>query len=494
MKAQSLPKRVYGFLEDFLPQNAVQLSFPLASFILYVGTSSWLPPRHTFYNLLFQQATKKLGFTDLWFNVSSIPALLRYDVAIWAAYLAFFASVVLWCLPLRNVLRKFAVWVFLPIVLAVVYFLALVLISRSPDASLLTPSSQIVSEQLHMFPSRLLLLGRGFYVTLFGVFAIALCLWAYHKGKINLPLRPRGMPTSRDGDHGLAQRVFIVLAISTAFAVIAIGTVEGIIAVAYPVSRLGRWPANFSVILWGPALAAAILTAICAIGVLHPDTGKPSIRRWNKQLAGSILFAFVLGLAVVIGPRLALTGSSSAPLFDFDYPSRLPIAFLGMDLPRPSLWILVVYLIALLQEFVLRGCLQACLMRRFGLKRAIFLVALLWWMLPLYFGLDSGSGLRVLWPGARAIFFIALCLIYSVPLGWLYARFNSILPSTVMLGTILLFHEGDTTGAYFTHPVLYWIELALLIVVGSLLFKFYPPAEPRSAPRHALDALPPVIL
>lgn len=80
-------------------------------------------------------------------------------------------------------------------------------------------------------------------------------------------------------------------------------------------------------------------------------------------------------------------------------------------------------------------------------------------------------------PGDRALLFILICAVYSVPLGWLYARTNSVLPAAVLHGTILFFHEGSNFSAYYDHHALYWIELALLALIGWLLFKRYPPIE-----------------
>jgi hypothetical protein len=53
--ASTLFGRLRSFLQDFLPTNNLQLLFPLASLVLYVGASyPWLPPRHVLSNLQYQ--------------------------------------------------------------------------------------------------------------------------------------------------------------------------------------------------------------------------------------------------------------------------------------------------------------------------------------------------------------------------------------------------------------------------------------------------------
>lgn len=483
MDFRTLRARFTAFVSDFLPESNLQLLFPLASFILFVGaSSSWLPPSHTLYRPELQQAETDLGWTDLWFNLSSVALVLRYYVAILAGHLAFFASIVLWCLPVRNAARKFAVWVFLPLGLALVYFLFLVLIGRSETPSVLASPSQIIVEQLRVFPRRLAHLGIGFYVTLLGATLLAICVRAFSVGKISLPLRFRGQAPGLgvEPDNGLGRRIFFVLALSMLFSIFVLSAIEGAIGTSLSISAMRRiawWPMNFSVVEWAPALLTAIVTVICAIIILRDDIHVRPSRISGKPLARHLAFAFLFVLFIVCLPRIVLNMIQGAPFFLIEYGSGGPVTILGFDVPQPFFWLLLVYPIALLEELVVRGRLQAQLTRRFGLKRAIFLAALLWWVLPLSYGIGPVGGPRLAVPGVWALFLILLYAVYSVPLGWLYARTNSVLPPAVMHGTILFFHKGSNFSIYYEHPALYWIELALLALAGWLLFKRYPPVE-----------------
>jgi hypothetical protein len=474
MDLRTLWARFTAFLNDFLPESTLQLLFPLASFILFVGAStSWLPPTHTLYRPEMQQAEKNLGWTDLWFDLSTTTLVFRYYAAMFAADLAFFASVVLWCLPVRNVARRFAAWVFLPLGLALAYFLFLVLIGRSETPSILAPRSQIIAEQLRVFPARLPHLGIGFYITLLGGLALGFCVWAFRVGKINLPLRFRGQaPVSGvEANPDLGRRLFVVLAVS------AVCSFVVMLPILAAMRRVGSWPNNFSILEWAPPLSTAIITAVCAVVILRDDQKRLFSRKWDKLLVRQVGFAFLLALLIVLLPRIVPNVARGEPLFETEYGSGVPVAILGVDVPQPFFWLLIVYPIAWLQEIAMRGHVQSHLARRFGLKRAIFLVVHLWWMLGLGYGIGPIPGPGPTFPGVRALFSILLYAVYSVPLGWLYARTRSVLPGAVMYGTIVFFHEGNNFSAYYGHPAFYWIELALLVLAGWVLFKRYPPTE-----------------
>jgi len=79
-------------------------------------------------------------------------------------------------------------------------------------------------------------------------------------------------------------------------------------------------------------------------------------------------------------------------------------------------------------------------------------------------------------------------VVYSVPLGWLYARTRSVVAAALMHGTIGVFHVGLGNQIHLNYPEFYWAELALWIFIGWYLFKKYPlestesPRKPEVAP------------
>jgi membrane protease YdiL (CAAX protease family) len=146
-------------------------------------------------------------------------------------------------------------------------------------------------------------------------------------------------------------------------------------------------------------------------------------------------------------------------------------------IPRPLPKVLVVYLIALCSEFVLRGYIQTTLEKHLSLKRAIFVTGLLWSLLPLGFGITHsllGAKNYPKIPGLPFLITLATVIIYSVPLGWLYARTRSVLAVALMNGTIAVFHVGMGYEIHINRPEFYWTELALWIFIGWFLFQKYP--------------------
>jgi hypothetical protein len=74
--------RLRSFLQDFLPANNLQLLFPLASLVIYVGASyPWLPPGHV---LSSPQYEHQDG--TLWFDISTRFLMLRYYAILFAAH------------------------------------------------------------------------------------------------------------------------------------------------------------------------------------------------------------------------------------------------------------------------------------------------------------------------------------------------------------------------------------------------------------------------
>src|SRR5450755_3585904 len=90
--------RLRSFLQDFLPENNLQLLLPLASLVLYVGASfPWLPPGHVLSSLQYQHQDG-----TLWFDISTRFQMLRYYAILYAVHFSFLGSLALWCLPVRN--------------------------------------------------------------------------------------------------------------------------------------------------------------------------------------------------------------------------------------------------------------------------------------------------------------------------------------------------------------------------------------------------------
>ena len=156
-------------------------------------------------------------------------------------------------------------------------------------------------------------------------------------------------------------------------------------------------------------------------------------------------------------------------------------------------WVFAIFVTASLIEFVLRRCIQEPLTKLLGLKRAVYLTALIWWVLPMLkgFGPIPRSVFGV--PGEADVLSLLVIILYNLPLAWLYTRTRSLWLVTLMHGTMLLFHTGTSSYFYFDHPRFYWIETAAWIVASWYLFHKYPgDSSAQSPPQAALDAGPSV--
>lgn len=454
-------------LQDFLPANNLQLLFPFASLVLYVGASyPWLPPRHVLSNLQYQHQDG-----TLWFDVSTRFLLLRYYAILYVVRFSFLGSLALWCLPVRNLWRKFTGWVLLPGGLGVIWFIVVVLLSRPQPPSLLESPGQILQDDLHPFLGRLLQLGTGFYITLLGMALCAVALRVAAIRGVPLPIQFRessNRPRWVAKEEQAAPRLFVLIVVTTLVAAV----IEmGIFVPMVPVSGASlpwydSWPHFFAAWQWLPELLQGLVVAACAIFLFRPS-GQAGTQ-CKRSIRSFIPVAVLVPLSIPVVPRLILKA-----LFTFStLLSNVPYEFLGFGaLP----WVLIVFAIAALQEFTLRMCLQNRLENRFGFKRACLLTALLWWLLPLSGGFGPIPGLRIAVPGLSVLVSLVALILYNVPLAWLWSRTRSLWLVSVMHGTILLFRAGDFAHTiYYTFPWLYWIETAAWIFIAFCLFKRFP--------------------
>ncbi len=197
--------RLGTFLRDFLPEQNLQLLFPLASFLLLLGASHpWyrFPISGVRFDTLANQAQAEQfnRSTNAWAGWEQLgPELL--------VRFAFFASIVLWTLPLRKAISRFGGWVYLPASLAVIgypAFLAATAVRRNAALDAFVSSVHLPISVTH---SWLRLLGDGLYLTLGGLIVLGVALLLVCQGKVSLPLRfrdpaqvqgPIGTETSRD--------------------------------------------------------------------------------------------------------------------------------------------------------------------------------------------------------------------------------------------------------------------------------------------------------
>ena len=228
---------------------------------------------------------------------------------------------------------------------------------------------------------------------------------------------------------------------------------------------LGRKPISwdshsFTIFQWAPALVNAVTAAGLAFFLLRAERPQVLHGLLRRQLFRDYALALAIPLTVVLLPRFVLGVIFKSYLVPSEWPE--------LYIPHPLPWVLAAYVIAFFEEFAVRGYLQSALEKHFSLNRSIFLTGLLWF-LSLGFGMAHSLPHVAFaqFPGVSLLVGFATLIIYSVPLGWLYARTRSIVATALMHGTIVVFHVGLGNEIHLNHPEFYWTELALWVFTAG---------------------------
>lgn len=393
---------------------------------------------------------------------------LAQEVAISLARFAGLAALVLCCLSVRNAARKLVMWAWIPGGIAVIGFPAFLIATAQRRNAALDAFATAVNLPLPTEHTWSAPLGQGIYLVAAGLAVLAVALKLFRKGLISLPLSFRGTSEAetqeRSAQSSQTGGVFVLVIGTIFYAVLA--SWGGALVLALSAKDVVWDSRSFPAFLWIPALLVAAGAAALAfvVGAARPAAHHAFFARQPFRI---YLLALAIPLVCLLLPRF-LFGVVFQPYLE---PSRWPQLFI----PHPLPTILVVYIIAFLEEFAIRGYLQSTLEKCLSLRRAIFVSGILWPLL-LGFGMTYSLPHTVAekFPGISLLAEWAMFIIYSVPLGWLYARTRSILAVTLTHGTIVIFHAGMGNEIHLNHPEFYWVELALWIFAGWFLFRKNP--------------------
>lgn len=462
------------FVRDFLPAQFLQLLFPLGSLLLLIGASTW------WYRLSLPGVFEAMQHWNSSVQLDALPRfqsfyvlLVRIEESTAMAFARFacIASLVLWCLSVRGVIRKFIVWVFLPAGFALVAFQAFLLATaRQRDAAFdaVTVAAHVPLPATHPW---LPTLGDGIFFTLGGLIVFAVAIHFVRRQIVSLPFRfsdtADGKRPSLQESSSSPKDIFaFIIATAICTFVVSLGIDTWLL---YEGAISGDFH-GFIDPLWTIYLVDAIAAAVIAFQILRIERQGVIYRLFARRPVRDYLVALAIPLACVLLPRFFL-GVAFQPFIDLYEWNRIFI-------PHPLPWVLIVFVIAFFEEFAIRGYLQTALESHFSLNRSILLAGILWALL-LGFGMSQSLPHTALahFPGVSLVVRFATLVIYSVPLGWLYARTRSVIATTLMHGTIVIFHVGVGLGVHLDHPWFYWTELALWVLVGWLLFRKYPPVK-----------------
>jgi membrane protease YdiL (CAAX protease family) len=137
-------------------------------------------------------------------------------------------------------------------------------------------------------------------------------------------------------------------------------------------------------------------------------------------------------------------------------------------------WPVTLVVAAFLEEIGWRGYLQPVMVDRFGIRRGIFLVGLVWAAFHLSGDLSGKAVLSTAVTSLAAR--LAFCLILSVVFGWLRLRSRSFLPVAVAHAAYnFLIQIVERSQLPLKLPGATWATLAAWAVIGYLLFRHWAP-------------------
>jgi hypothetical protein len=213
-------ERLGLFVRNFLPDQNLQLLFPLGASLLLLGAS------HTWYLLrLPREFDAVLRQSNYQFDLKAWDrfnhayyawVVVEEAIAMAAVRFGFFASLVLWSLPTHKIFSKFIAWVFLPAGMALGAFPVFLIATAKPRIAIIDALLAAAHVSPPAIQPWLPTLNVGFYLAISGLIILATGLMFVRKGTISLPLRFRSAaemsaPSGQETPHDVTSRVFFLL-------------------------------------------------------------------------------------------------------------------------------------------------------------------------------------------------------------------------------------------------------------------------------------------
>jgi membrane protease YdiL (CAAX protease family) len=329
-------------------------------------------------------------------------------------------------------------------------------------------------------------LGTGLHFAVVGLILVSIYLSRLAFGVSVLPL---WLPSERKESLNKAEiepwrRIEIFLWISIACMNLLASVVIGL-TWTFPYAFFGTL--RFGESGWFLNLQGAIITGLLA-GFAAWAVGAD---RWRslreslcvpgpQELALGLLFPLGISWLIPLGTYLHDRvfwaardfGRSSAPSF---------VSYFSF--PEPRLFLLL--FAALFEEIIWRGFLQPRFIRRYGLYRGIFLVAVVWG--AFHFGSDFRAHLSDTDVLLAMLSRLVTCVALGFVFGWLTLRTGSVLPAALAHGVYNMFLF---TSAEHFYPGMGVIRQALWCLLAYLLFRYWLPQTDNEALASATPTSP----
>lgn len=329
--------------------------------------------------------------------------------------------------------------------------------------------------------ARLSNLGAAFHFCVAGLLVIATFALLLTRNKASLPISvsPQGAEVrdESDGWRG-AKRLIWLFQGAAVLVLIPLNVISLLTLLLVPMGKpltAADWHVQASRALWPAAEGVVFLPiAIWAMGKEN--------RKFVRELLRPPRLSYV-GLGLGLAALSALLPSLLIYLHDRAYWAahafgKLEPPRIGDYLGVPEAWTLALFLAAFGEEVIFRGVLQRHFIERFGTRRGICFVGIIWGAFHFYG--DARYRLNDLGMVLELCSRLTMCVVHGFGLSWLTLRSKSLLPATLAHGLYNVFVETKSSLAF---PGQSWVHLGLWGLFAYVLFRYWPP-QPES------DALP----
>ncbi|MGO8734765.1 MAG: lysostaphin resistance A-like protein [Terriglobia bacterium] len=454
-----------GLIQAIFPEQKNHFLFVIGSLFLYAGAfAPWIAWRRLFAEL----------------------AIPRPDVLGWSLYVAlpirglllFAAIKSFWvcCLGGKAPGRTILSWVFPPVLLSMALFcLSIVRLVVRPTRSVLETGGDVLHRGLGNMSCVPAALGAGFYFAVAGLVLLGVGVWRLNRGLATLPVRfvdddPTSLCEGSKNNPARAMVVFGSLALALPWI---LASLAGLALTLVPTDVSQPGP---GMVLWSDKLILLVTSSVPALSAVYVLGGRRKTKL-RQMLRFSSLQSYGLALAL---PALVV-GVSQFVYYCAEHWFRgsigVPTVIQAFKLNMvPLAWLVTFVVAALFEEIGWRGYLQPTMVSRFGVRRGILLVGLIWGAFHLSGDLGGLVGL------GSAITSLATRLlagtILAVAFGWLRMYSGSFLPVAAMhAGYNILLQNLQRGRLPIQPPGAIWATLAAWAVVGFLLFMYWPPRE-----------------
>jgi len=475
--SQTKLRQVIAFLRSFAPQQWGQLLFVFGALSLFCAPfASWSPPfplpRQPWEvpNPFFEQippfsAEASILAWKAWHRFLLVPQLLIFVAGLFALAFSF--------APTGFIGRRRWSWVYATCLLALGVIWVRLFLWAAQSGSVLETTGQRMSRFLSAVPDLAMAMGAGLQVFAAGLFLLGTGLRRARRGKVSLPVRFREIPANQMeplSQEGVAAEVttFSLIVLASVGFFLLLSRLLVVFDVSSSSFELSRWG---SFLLWSLTFLPAGVPILCGLALRG--------RAWKGELAGMFRLgsprdygvALLIPLLALAIPQLLVYVLSRITWELEQFFGAQPLSFDAFY--APSWFELSAFPPALLEEMAWRAYLLPLMIRLVGVRRGLFVVALLWgaWHFPSDVVVSTGT-FQVLGAVAGRLVFAT---VYSVALSWLYLRSRSALPPGLMHGMLNFLWYWTAFHFPYSGELVGWAQLAVWGAAGYLLFRYWPP-------------------